>query len=299
MEWLNYHHLLYFWTVAREGGIQQAAARLRLAPPTVHAQIRALEEALGEKLLVRQGRRLVLTEMGRVAFGYADEIFGLGRELMDALKGRPTGRPQRVVVGIADVVPKLVARRLLQPVLQHPDPVRLVCIEGRPEKLFAALSVHEIDVVITDVALPPGSGVRAFNHLLGECGVTFLAARPLAARYRHGFPRSLDGAPLLLPGGETSLRRALDQWLEERGLLPRILAECDDSALLKVLGQDGLGLFAVPSAIEAEVRKQYRVDKVGDAESVRERFFAISPERRLKHPAVVALCEVARQELFR
>jgi LysR family transcriptional activator of nhaA len=298
MEWLNYHHLLYFWTAARAGGVSAAAAELRLAQPTISGQIRALEESFGEKLFHRSGRRLALTETGRVVYRYADEIFGIGRELMDTLKGRPTGRPLRLTVGVADALPKLIAYRLLQPALRLPEPVRIVCREDRSDRLLAELAVHALDVVLTDAPIAPTVKVRAFNHLLGECGVTLFAAGRMAATYRRRFPRSLDGAPMLLPTDNTALRRALDQWFDAQHIRPRVVGEIEDSALLKVFGQEGVGVFAAPSVIEPEVQKQYRVGVVGRIEAVRERFYAISVERRLRHPAVVAISDAAQHELF-
>ena len=225
MEWLNYHHLLYFWLVAREGGVAQASARLHLAPPTLSGQIRALENALGEKLFAKQGRKLVLTETGRVVYGYADEIFTLGRELMDTIKGRPTGRPVRLTVGIADVVPKLIARRLLEPARHFKEPVRLVCREDKPDQLLAELALHNLDVVIADSPVGPGSAVRAFNHLLFECGISFFGTSKLAEAHRSGFPRSLDGAPILLPTANSNLRRLLDQWFSDQQIRPAIAGE--------------------------------------------------------------------------
>jgi len=201
MEWLNYHHLLYFWTVAREGTVARAAGQLRLAQPTVSGQIRALEESLGEELFSRAGRHLVLTDVGRVVFRYADEIFGLGRELMDTLKDRPTGRPVRLVVGVADALSKQIAYRLLEPALSLPETVQVVCREDKPDRLLAELSVHNLDVVLSDSPMPAAVRVRAFNHLLGECGVTVFAAPKLASTLRRRFPASLDGATWLLPSG--------------------------------------------------------------------------------------------------
>lgn len=298
MEWLNYHHLLYFWLLAREGSLARAAAKLRLAQSTVSGQVHALEDALGEQLLARSGRRLVLTELGRVVFRYADEIFALGGELQDVLKGRPAGRPLTLTVGLADVVPKLVAARLLEPALRLAEPVHLVCREDKPDRLVAELAVHGLDVVLSDAPLDPSLRVKAFNHLLGECGVDFFGTAELARAYRRGFPGSLHGAPVLLPTQNTTLRRSLEQWFSERGLRPRVVAEFEDRALLKVFGQNGLGLFPVPTIIAAEVARQYQVRRVGTLEEVRERFYAISVERRLKHPAVVAISEGARRELF-
>jgi LysR family transcriptional activator of nhaA len=299
MEWLNYHHLLYFWLVAREGGVARAAARLRLAHPTVSGQVHALEDALGEKLLEREGRKLVLTEMGRVVFGYAEEIFGLGRELLDVVKGRPTGKPLRLLVGVDDAVPKMVVKRLLDPARALAQPVRLLCREDKAERLVADLAAGGLDVVLTDAPLSPAGRARAFNHLLGQSDVTLFAAPALAARYRRGFPASLDGAPMLLPAEDTALRRSLDAWLDARRLRPRVEAEFDDSALLNAFGQDGVGVFPAASAIEAEVRRQYEVEVVGRIPEVRESFYAISAERRLRHPAVVAISEGARASFLR
>jgi LysR family transcriptional activator of nhaA len=297
MEWLNYHHLLYFWTVAREGGIARASQQLRLAPSTISTQIGMLERALGEKLFTRLGRRLVLTDAGRLVFGYADRIFGLGRELTAAMRGRPTAPAATLVVGISDALPKLIAYRLLQPALHLETPVRLVCREDWPERLVADLAVHGVDIVLANVPAGPTIKVRAFNHLLGETGMTFFAAPRVAAAHLRRFPRSLDGAPLLLPRETTPVRAALERWFEEVGVRPRIVGEFDDTALLKVFGQSGAGVFPVPSAIEAEVRRQYGVRVIGRIDEVRERFYAITLERRLTHPAVVAIREAAHETL--
>lgn len=298
MDWLNYHHLLYFWTVAREGGLVPAGKVLRLSHPTLSAQIHALEERLGEKLFTRAGRKLALTEMGRVVYRYADEIFTLGREMVDAVKDRSTGQPLRLEVGIAEVVPKLVVRRLLQPALALPEPVRLVCREGSNDRLLAELAVHTLDIVISDAPVPSGSSVRAYSHLLGETGVSFFATKRLAEAHRRGFPGSLHGAPMLLPLEQVSLRRSLNPWFERHGIRPRVVGEFEDSALLQEFGGDGAGIFAAPTVVEPEVIGQFAVQLVGRVEEVRERFYAISVERRLKHPAVVAISDAARQALF-
>jgi LysR family transcriptional activator of nhaA len=298
MEWLNFHHLLYFFLVAREGSLARASAELRLAPSTVSGQVRALERSLGERLFARSGRRLVLTETGRVAYRYAEDIFALGRELREAVRGAPVGKPSTLFVGIADVVPKLVAQRLLEPALSHPEPLRLVCREDKPERLLAELAVHNLDVVLSDAPVGPSIRVRAFSHLLGECGVVFFATPELAAAHKKKFPKSLEGAPLLLPGENTALRRSLDAWFSARGIRPKVVGEFDDSALLKVCGEKGMGIFPASAVIADEVMRQYRVHAVGSPEPVRERFYAISIERKLKHPAVVAISEEARQKLF-
>ncbi len=298
MEWLNYHHLLYFWTVARLGSVSGAAVELRLAQPTISGQIRALEDTLGEKLFHRVGRCLALTEAGRVAFRYADEIFTLGREFMDAIRGRPTSRPLPLAVGVADAVPKLIAYRLLEPVLRLPEPIRLVCREDRTDRLLADLAVHSLDVVISDSPVGPTVKVKAFNHLLGECGITFFGAAKLAAAHRRGFPRSLDGAPMLLPTEGTALRRSLDQWFATLDVRPLVTSEFEDTALLKVFGQEGAGIFPGPTAIENEIRRQFGVSVVGRTDAVQERFYAITVERRLKNPAVAAISAAARERLF-
>ncbi len=294
MEWLNFHHLLYFWLAAKEGSVTRASEELRLAQSTVSAQIRALERALDERLFRREGRRLVLTEVGQLVYQYADEIFALGRELQDAVRDRPTGRPLRLHVGVADVVPKLVAHRLLAPVLSGKSGVRMTCVEGKVTQLLADLALHRLDLVIADEPVGPSLRVRAYNHALGECAVAFFAAPPLAARLRRGFPRSLDGAPLLLPTENTSMRRALDHWFEAEGIRPAIVSEFEDSALLKVFGQHGAGGFPGAASFAREICRQYGVREVGRVDSVRERFWAISVERRLKHPAVLAIAEAAR-----
>lgn len=295
---LNYHHLLYFWSVAREGTVARAAARLRLSQPTLSSQIHALEDALGEKLFERVGRGLRPTEMGRVVFRFADEIFALGRDLTETVRGRPTGRPLRLAVGVVEILPKLVAYRLIEPALELPQEVRVAVHGQSTERLLAALAAQELDVVLADRPPAPGASVRAFAHLLGECGVTLFAVPRLAARYRRRFPRALNAAPFLLPGESSTLRPALEQWFEKQRIRPRIVGEFDDSALTEVFGQGGKGIFAAPSIVEPSVRRQYGVAVVGRLEGVRERFYAISAERRLKHPGVIAITESARRELF-
>jgi LysR family transcriptional activator of nhaA len=299
MEWLNYHHLLYFWVVAREGSIAAASAELRLAQPTISGQLRQLEEALGDRLFTRKGRGLALTELGRLVFRYADEIFSLGRELLDAVKGRGSQRPLRLVVGIDDAVPKTIVRLLLEPARRLEQKVRLICREDQPlEEFLAELATYSLDVVLADTPVPPGAQIRAFNHLLGECGTSFLADKRLAAAHRRGFPRSLQGAPVLLPGSTSAVRRGLDHWFHAHELRPEIAGEFDDPALMHLFGEDGVGIVAAPSVLEDELRRRYGLEVVGRVESLKQRFYAISVERKLKHPAVVAICESARRDLF-
>lgn len=299
MEWLNYHHLLYFWMVAKEGTVTAAARKLSLSQPTVSEQLKSLEQSLGEPLFRRAGRRLQLTEVGQVVFRYADEIFALGREMQDALVGRGLGaRPAKLHVGVSDLVPKLVLYRLLEPALTLEERVQLVCREDKTERLLGELSMQSLDLVIAEAPLARQAKVRAYNHLLGECGVTFYAAKPLAKALTRGFPESLDDAPMLLPTDNTLLRRDLDQWFERRGVRPNLVAEFEDSALLKAFGQNGAGVFPGPTAIEDEIRSQYDVDVVGRAPEVRERFYAITVKRRLEHPAVRAISEAAKARIF-
>lgn len=298
MDWLNYHHLLYFWTVVREGTIARASEKLHLGQPAISTQLKQLEGSVGVKLFQKSGRQLELTETGRMVYRYADEIFSLGRELTDALKGRPTGKPVRFVVGIVDVLPKLIAKRLLEPALQLHDPLRLICIEDSLERLLSELALHKVDIVLSETPVTGAMKVRAFNHLLGESTIAVFGVRELARKYRPGFPRSLDGAPFLIQHRASSSRRAIETWLDGAGIHPMIRAEFDDSALLKVFGQAGEGLFAAPFAIRDEICRQHEVELVGEVPAVREHFYAISAERRLKHPAVVAISDSARSQLF-
>ncbi len=298
MEWLNYHHLRYFWAVVREGGVTRASEKLNVSQPTVSAQLRELEEALGEPLFERRGRTLELTEMGRVVHRYADEIFAIGQELVDTVKKRPTGRPARLSVGVADAVPKLIAHRLLLPALVGPEPVVLSCVEGSSERLLSDLATHGLDVVISDAPVPPSVRVKAFSHLLGECGVAVFGSAEWAGRLASGFPASLDGAPFLMPTQHSSARRGLDAWFEREGLRPRVVGEFDDPALLKTFGSTGLGVFTAPTAIAREVEQQFQVRRVGELPGLRERYYAITVERRLRHPAVVRLSQAAREEVF-
>jgi LysR family transcriptional regulator, transcriptional activator of nhaA len=297
-EWLNYHHLLYFWTVAREGGVSKAAARLRLSQPTVSAQLRMLESALGERLFHRHGRTLVLTDVGRMVFRYADEIFGIGRELVETLRGRPAGRALQLTVGVANAVPKLIVSRLLQPAIRRPDPFRLVCREDDAEQLAAQLATHTLDVVIADKPASPHARLKVFNHLLGESPLAFFASPRLAARLKANFPASLDRAPMLLPTGNTALRRGLDDWFANHDLRPHVAGEFEDPALMTAFGHMAGVVFPAPAAIARDVCRVYGVRMVGRTEAVREQYFAISVERRLTHPGVIAITSAARDDLF-
>ncbi len=298
MEWMNYHHLLYFWTVVREGSISKASEQLRVSSPAISAQLRSLEENFGEKLLRRSGRNLVMTEMGRTVFSYAEDIFSLGRELMDTVRNRPTGRPMRVDIGVVDVLPKLIAQWLIEPALHLREPVRIVCREATSDQLIARLATLELDLILSDAPINPNLKVRAFNHLLGESAVAFLAMPKLASKCKGKFPGCLDRMPMLLPTDNTDLRRSLDQWFETLNIRPDIVGEFEDYALLRAFGQAGSGVFPVPSVFEKQLKQQDSLRRVGRTEEVHIRFFAISAERKLKHPAVVAICDTARRDLF-
>jgi LysR family transcriptional regulator, transcriptional activator of nhaA len=297
MDWLNYHHLHYFWVVAREGSVTRAAELLHLSQPTISGQLRELEKAMKAPLFEKSGRGLALTETGQEVFRYADSIFALGRELMDRVNGHPLGHPVRLRVGVVDVMPKLIAHLLLKPALRLSEPVRVICVEGKLERLAAELTIHNLDVVLSDSPLPTTVKAKVFTHLLGECGVSIVGVPKLVAEYLDGFPKSLNGAPFLLPSEGTVLRRSLDQWFDTHSVRPVIRGEFEDSALMKMFGRTGEGLFAIPSAVEKDIREHYGVRRLGLAAGVRERFYAVSVERKLKHSAVVAISEQARQNL--
>ena len=299
MEWLNYHHLLYFWTVVRAGSIHKASLELRVSAPAISTQLKLLEDQLGEKLLRRSGRRLVLTEMGRIVFSYAEDIFTLGRELLDVVKSRPVGRPLRLDVGVVDVMPKVIVQILLEPALRLQKPIRIVCREAASDQLLGRLATHELDVVLSDSPLDPTLKIRAYSHLLGECGLLFVANVKTADHYRPLFPKSLDGAPMFLPADNTALRKNLDFWFESQSIRPMVLGEFEDYALLRAFGETGAGVFPMPSIFHRHIRKQKNLRMIGVTEDVRIHFYAISGERKLQHPAVIAIRDAARHKVFR
>jgi LysR family transcriptional activator of nhaA len=299
MATLNFKHLRYFWVVAKAGGIARAGERLHLTPQTISGQITLFEELLGYKLFARVGRRLELTDAGRLVLSYADEIFTLGDELEGVLRSPGQGRQPQFRVGVADAVQKVITYRILEPAIGLAESARIICREGKVVSLLADLAVHRLDIVIADGPMPATSTIKGFNHLLGECGLTFFATARLARKHQGSFPQCLDGAPLLLPGEDAAVRPRLLRWFEALGIHPRIVGEFDDGALLKAFGRAGAGIFSAPSAIAAEVCQQYNVAVIGSTREVTEQFFAISVERRLSHPAVIAITSAARQELFR
>jgi len=290
---LNYQHLLYFWSVVRTGSLTRACEELALSAPTISSQLRTLEARLGERLLTKSGRRLIPTEVGRLVYGYADEIFGLGQDLLEALEHRPTARPLRLVVGIDDVVPKEVAYRVLESTLNLKRPMRVVCREGTLERLVADLAVHDIDVVLSDAPLTPSIAVKGYSHLLGQTPVLWMATPTLAKTLRKEFPASLDGVPMLLPTDDTAIRRALDQWLDKKSVHPVLVGEFEDYAMLREFARAGHGFAPVPSILEEQFRREYGFAPVGIAEGVKAEFYAISVERRVKHPAIIAMTEKA------
>ncbi|OGA00200.1 MAG: LysR family transcriptional regulator [Betaproteobacteria bacterium RBG_19FT_COMBO_58_11] len=295
---MNYKQLHYFWAVAKTGSIVRACEQLNLTPQTISGQIGLLEKTLGVELFRRAGRRLELTETGRLALSYAEEIFQVGGELEEALRSHPGDRHILFRVGIADVVPKSIAYHLLAPAMTLPEPVRIVCREDKLERLLAELAIQRLDLVLADSPMPTEMDVKGYSHKLGECGISFFATPKLATLHGSDFPRALHGAPLLVPGENSIIRGRLMRWFGERQIQPRIVGEFDDSALMKAFGQSGIGIFIAPSVIADEVQRQYSVKAIGQTDDVTERFYAISVERRLTHPAVVAVTEAARQELF-
>lgn len=298
MRHLNYNHLLYFWTVAKEGSITKATDVLHLTPQTISGQLKLLEESIGEALFERAGRGLVLTEFGHLVFQYADEIFSLGEELSVRMKPGYKGMPASLRVGITDSIPKLIAMRILQPAIDGDIPIRLVCKEGALERLLGDLAVHKLDMIISDCAIPAGMNVKAFSHSLGSSDIAFFGKAEIAQELTKKFPASLESTHLLLPTSNNPIRRGLEDWFEKQNLTPHIVAEFEDSALMKAFGEGGAGLFPSPEVIQSEVELMYECRMIGKAESVREHYYAISPERKLKHPVVLDVIEKARANIF-
>jgi LysR family transcriptional activator of nhaA len=295
---LNLKHLRYFWAVAANGSIARASEILHVTPQTISGQLRELEEQMGAKLFQKSGRNLALTDTGRVVFSYADEMFRLSDELQDILAGRTPGATLTLTVGVAMVVPKLVAYRVLEPAMRMQDPVHLICTEAPLSDLLADLSVHKLDIVLADTPLSPTLNIRAYNHLLGESGISFFAAPKSARKFSAKFPKSLHGAPMLMPTTSSALRRLLEQWFERQGIKPHVVAEFEDRALMKAFGEADIGIFTSPTAVENDVVEKYGVRVIGRTQDIKESFYAISAERRIKHPAVSAITETARNALF-
>jgi len=297
MRHLNYNHLLYFWTVAREGSVAKAAESLNLTPQTISGQLKVLEDTIGEPLFQRVGRGLAITETGRVVEQYADEIFNLGSELTQRIKSKQPGAPTAFNVGIVNSIPKLIAYKILEPALKMDEPIKMVCIESDLDSLLGDLAVHKLDLVLSDRSVPTGLNVKAYSHELGSSGMSFFGSESLIEAYKGDFPQILDNAPVLLPLNDHVIRRSLDDWFETVAVSPNVIAEFDDSALLKAFGEAGKGFFPAPTAMTRQVEDMYHVKAIGEIKDVSERFFVISPERKLKHPAVVAITEAARFSL--
>lgn len=297
MRTLNYNHLYYFWTVAREGTIARAAEVLHLTPQTISGQLGEFELRLEIRLFTRHGRRLVLTDIGRMVYDYADNIFRLGNELTDVLQRGIQNTGQRLTVGLVDEVPRLIAHRVISPAFQF-DNVILTCRTGKIDELLADLSIHRIDILLSDTPLSSSLNVRAYNHLLGESGLSFFAAESQAEAYRKGFPNSLDNAPLLLPTMNSPMRRSLEQWFRKTGIRPIVRGEFEESTLQRFMGEAGIGIFVAPTVIKNEVLHHNRVRCIGDVSSIKESYYLISSERRLKNPAAAAIFDIARGDLF-
>lgn len=297
---MNFKHLHYFWVAAKAGGVVRAGEQLHTTPQTLSAQIKLLEDRLGRRLFRKSGRQLELTDDGRVALRYADEIFALGGELETALREKRGTHEQQLElrVGIEDVVAKSVAYKLLEPALNIDEPLRLICVEGSFNDLMAQLALHRIDLVLADEPLTRKLSVKAFNHKLGSSTVTFFASPELAAKLRQPFPKCLDGAPMLVPGAGSSVRPQFDAWLERERLHPRVVGEFGDGALMKAFGRQGRGVFLSPSVVEEETVSQYGVQVIGRSDEISDDFYAITAERRITHPGVAAITQAARSELF-
>lgn len=289
VDFLNYHHLRYFWAVAREGSLRAAAEQLRVSQPSICAQIQLLEQSLGGDLFRQSGRSLALTDFGQLILGYADEIFALGSELLSAVKQAPAARVLHLNAGIVDSFPKLMSYDILRPIFEHQPPVQLSCREGKLTDLLAQLTTHRLDVVLADEPASPGIAGRIFNHLIGSCGVTFCAVPVLARTLRGRFPRNLDRTPALLPTQNCHLRRDLENWFRRVGISPRIVAEFEDAALTKIVATRGVGFIAVPTLVEAEAIERYGFVPLGRTRDIETQFFAITAERRLTHPAILAI----------
>ena len=298
MEWLNYHHLRYFWTVARKGSIRKAAEELHVSQPSISAQLRLLEESLGQKLFRRSGRNLVLTETGQLVLNYADEIFSAGRELMNAVKQRPGKHPVRVNIGLTDAFPKLIAFQILRAAFRSEAAVHMICREGEIGPLVSHLQAHRLDIVLADEPASSALKAKTFNHRLGRSGVTFCAVPSLAAKLRRNFPQSLDGAPALLPTQNMGMRAALETWFDSKAIRPRLVGEFEDSALMEVCSTGGRGFTAVHTVVDRAALKHFGLRVIARVDECGTDFYAITAERRVKHPAAVAITEHAYSSVF-
>lgn len=296
---INYKHLHYFWVVAKEGSIAKAATKLHITPQTISGQLSMLEDRLNQPLFDRVGRGLQLTETGRLVLRYADEIFELGRELSDVLRGAPQIGASEFIVSAASAIPKTIVYKIIEPALHLSDDINLVSKEGPIDSILADLAVHEVDMVLTDTPLSSAFSIKAYNHFLGESGLSFFSAPSLALQLQGEFPACLNHNPVLLPTKQYAIRQLFDRWANDMDLFPIIKGQFDDSALMKAFGQAGLGVFFMPTVIEQEVCQQFQVEVIGRTEDIKQRFYAVSSERKVTHPAVAAICDGARDIIFK
>ncbi len=302
MRHINYNHLLYFWTVATEGSVRAAAHKLNLTPQTISGQLKLLEDVVGETLFERSGRGLKITPAGKLLEQHADEIFKLGSELTHRIKAKGLGQSSMLNIGIVNSIPKLISYRILQPLITREDTLKLSCCESDLEHLITSLAVHKLDVILSDRPMPTNLNVKAFNHLLGSSKLAFFGQPDLIKRQSqqqtNAFPAILKQAPVLMPLHTNALRGSLEAWFDEHKLNPNIVAEFDDSALLKAFGQAGTGFFAAPSVIAEHIETMYGVRKIGEANTIRENYYLISSERHIKNPAVLEITHRAKHQLF-
>lgn len=292
-EWLNYHHLRYFHAIAQTGSLRRASEQLRISQPSICAQVKQLEAALGEPLYRRSGRSIVLTEFGRLIYGYAEEIFALGRELLTTAKRAPGGRKLRLQIGIVDSFPKLYSLQVLRPVFAHQPPIHLTCREGKIDDLLGQLAAHRLDGLLADEPPPSNANVKTFTHPLGSSGMSFCASPGLARGLRGRFPRNLHGAPILLPTQNTALRRDLELWFRAEGIQPEVVGEFEDAALAKIVASDGVGITVTPTAVVSEALDRYGLVALGKTEQCQTQLYLITAERRIEHPAMAVLARNA------
>jgi len=295
---MNYKHLHYFWMVAHEGSIVKASEKLHVTPQTISGQLSLLEERIGNALFDKVGRGLQLTETGRLVLRYADDIFELGRELNDVLRGAPSVGPSEFIVGAASALPKTIVYKIIEPAMHLPHDISLTSREGPVDTMLADLAIHKVDMVLSDTPVTSAVSVKAYNHLLGESSLCCFAAPRLAKIYAKNFPQSLNNAPILLPTAQYAVRQLIDGWLEQHDIHPVIAGQFDDSALMKSFGQTGTGVFFMSSTIKDEICANFKVKVIGEIDEMKQKYYAISAERKVRHPAVAAICDTARSSLF-
>ena len=298
MRWLNYQHLFYFWNVANFESISQAAKHLRLAQPTISAQLKQFESVLGEKLFERSARNFKLSEVGQITYRYAEQIFSLGNELLDVIDGKSLDYLKDFRIGISDVVPKSLSYRLIEPALRPDSGASVSCFEDKTERLLADLAIGEIDLVIADRPIPPNVKVKAFNHFIGESGISFMAIKKISQQCRKNFPKSISDSALILPTSESAIRSEIEHWLDQRSISIKCVASFQDRGLMKIAAREGQGIIPVPTVIEKEVKKEFHLEVLGRTSEIQEKIYLISLERRLKNPLMAKICEEAQRNIF-